>query len=59
VRTVISSGNVVFDTRQATESAIQRRAEKAMASHLGHAFLTIVRPVGMLREMLERAQLSP
>ena len=52
VRTVISSGNVVFDARQATESALQQRSEKAMAEHLGQAFLTIVRPVEMLREML-------
>ena len=52
VRTVISSGNVVFDARRATESALQQRSEKAIAEHLGQAFLTIVRPVEMLREML-------
>jgi uncharacterized protein (DUF1697 family) len=52
VRTVISSGNVVFDARRATESTLQQRSEKAMAEHLGQAFLTIVRPVEMLREML-------
>jgi uncharacterized protein (DUF1697 family) len=52
VRTVISSGNVVFHARRATESALQQRSEKAMAEHLGQAFLTIVRPVEMLREML-------
>ena len=48
VRTVISSGNVVFDTRRASESSLQQRSEKAMAEHLGQAFLTIVRPVEML-----------
>ena len=52
VRTVISSGNVVFDARRASESSLQQRSEKAMAEHLGQAFLTIVRPVEMLREML-------
>jgi uncharacterized protein (DUF1697 family) len=52
VRTVISSGNVVFDARRATESSLQQRSEKAMAEHLGQAFLTMVRPVEMLREML-------
>ena len=52
VRTVISSGNVVFDARRASESSLEQRSEKAMAEHLGQAFLTIVRPVEMLREML-------
>jgi uncharacterized protein (DUF1697 family) len=52
VRTVISSGNVVFDARRASEPSLQQRSEKAMAEHLGQAFLTIVRPVEMLLEML-------
>lgn len=52
VRTVLSSGNVVFEARRASESTLQRRAEAAMRETLGQAFLTIVRPVDMLREML-------
>lgn len=52
VKTVLSSGNVVFAARRASESALQGRAEAAMQEWLGHAFLTIVRPVEMLREML-------
>ena len=52
VKTVLSSGNVVFDARRASESSLQQRSEKAMTEHLGQAFLTIVRPVEMLREML-------
>jgi uncharacterized protein (DUF1697 family) len=52
VRTVISSGNVVFDTRRTPESALQRRAEAAMRERLGKAFLTIVRPVEVLQEIL-------
>jgi uncharacterized protein (DUF1697 family) len=52
VRTVLSSGNVVFDARRASESALQRKAESAMQEALGQAFLTIVRPVEMLGEML-------
>lgn len=52
VRTVLSSGNVVFDARRATESALQQRAEAAMRARLGQAFLTIVRPVDALRELL-------
>lgn len=52
VKTVLSSGNVVFDARRASESALQRKAEAAMRDTLGRTFLTIVRPVEMLREML-------
>jgi uncharacterized protein (DUF1697 family) len=52
VKTVLSSGNVVFDARRASESALQRKAEAAMREALGQAFLTIVRPIGMLQEML-------
>jgi uncharacterized protein (DUF1697 family) len=52
VKTVLSSGNVVFDARRASDSALQRKAEGAMREELGQAFLTVVRPVEMLREML-------
>lgn len=52
VKTVLSSGNVVFSARSASEASIQRRAEAAMEKRLGHRFLTIVRPVDALREML-------
>ena len=30
VKTVLSSGNVVFDARKATEAALERKAEAAM-----------------------------
>jgi uncharacterized protein (DUF1697 family) len=52
VKTVISSGNVVFSARAASEAAIQKKAEAAMEKRLGKSFLTIVRPVDMLRAML-------
>jgi len=52
VKTVLSSGNVVFNARSASEAALERRAEAAMRERLGQAFLTIVRPVEVLREML-------
>jgi uncharacterized protein (DUF1697 family) len=52
VKTVLSSGNVVFSTRKASESSLQRKAEAAMRERLGHAFVTIVRPLDALREML-------
>jgi len=52
VRTVLSSGNVVFDARRASEPALQRAAEAAMQKRLGQAFLPIVRSVAALREIL-------
>ncbi|HEY9450324.1 MAG TPA: DUF1697 domain-containing protein [Gemmatimonadaceae bacterium] len=53
VRTLLSSGNVVFDARKASEAALERRAEAAMAERLGRAFYTIVRPVSRLSEIIE------
>lgn len=53
VRTVLSSGNVVFGARSRSEAAIARRAEAAMAEHLGRTFYTIVRPVSFLRALTE------
>lgn len=52
VRTVLSSGNVVFNARGSSASSIQRTAEAAMKERLGQAFLTIVRPVDLLHEIL-------
>lgn len=53
VRTVLSSGNVVFSTRASTEAALERKAELAMKRHLGDAFVTFVRSVEDLRALLE------
>lgn len=55
VKTVLSSGNVVFTAPKASEATLQKKAEAAMKAELGNAFLTIVRPVDALREMLESA----
>jgi uncharacterized protein (DUF1697 family) len=52
VKTVLSSGNVVFDAAAASEPALQRRAEEAMATALGHAFYTVVRPCEHLKNLL-------
>jgi uncharacterized protein (DUF1697 family) len=53
VKTVLSSGNVVFSAARAADSSLERKAEAAMAKRLGHDFVTIVRPVDALRAMLE------
>jgi len=53
VKTVLGSGNVVFDARSSSDQALQQKAEAAMQEHLGQAFLTIVRPIEQLRRILE------
>jgi len=52
VKTILSSGNVVFSARPASEDALQRKAETAMKKRLGNPFFTIVRSVEALREIL-------
>ena len=52
VKTLLSSGNIVFTARGASEAALQKKAEAAMTEELGRSFLTIVRPIEALREML-------
>lgn len=52
VKTLLSSGNVVFDAKPATIEALQGKCEAAMMRELGKSFLTIVRPVEALRKLL-------
>jgi len=53
VRTVLSSGNVVFDARSASETSIVRRAESSMRASLGRTFYTIVRRSDSLLDLLQ------
>src|SRR5439155_21335928 len=59
VKTVLGSGNVVFDARSSSKQALQQKAEAAMQERLGQAFLTIVRPVEQLRKMLATDPYAP
>lgn len=52
VQTVLSSGNLVFTARAATAATLERKAEAAMARSLGRSFLTIVRSVEALQQLL-------
>ncbi len=52
VKTLLASGNLVFSASRASEETLERKAEAAMLKGLGRAFLTIVRPVDGLRELL-------
>src|SRR5438477_9057609 len=51
VRTLLSSGNVVFNARSGAK--LEEKIEAAMKEHLGQAFLTIVRPLDALRAILD------
>jgi uncharacterized protein (DUF1697 family) len=53
VKTLLSSGNVVFSARAAAASTLERKAEAAMAKALGRTFQTIVRSASALHELLE------
>ena len=52
VRTLLASGNVVFDARKAGNEALAKRAEAAMARDLGRSFATIVRSQEQLQALL-------
>lgn len=54
VKTLLSSGNVLFTSARAqSESALEQKAERAMEKELGRSFMTFVRSVEALREILE------
>lgn len=54
VKTVLSSGNVVFAARATAEPALEKKIEAAMKKHLDRSFMTIVRSVDELSEILDR-----
>jgi uncharacterized protein (DUF1697 family) len=52
VRTLLASGNVVFEARKASAAALAKRAEAAMLAGLGKSFDTIVRSQQQLQDLL-------
>lgn len=52
VKTLLASGNVVFTARAGSIASLERKAEAAMLAQLGKSFLTIIRPVDALRELV-------
>ena len=52
VRTLLSSGNLVFTAKKTPVAFLQRTAEAAMQESLGKTFLTVVRSIDQLRELL-------
>jgi uncharacterized protein (DUF1697 family) len=59
VSTLLSSGNLVFSAPSASVASLQRKAEAAMTKRLGRSFLTIIRSVDALREMLATDPYEP
>jgi uncharacterized protein (DUF1697 family) len=53
VRTLLSSGNVVFSARRSPPRSLELRAEKSMQSELGRSFGTFIRPAEQLQAFIE------
>ena len=53
VKTILSSGNVVFDTASGSVAAIERGIEAGLTKQLGCSFYTIVRSVEELYDLIE------
>ena len=53
VKTVLSSGNVAFDSGSGSVAAIERRIEAALTKELGRSFYTIVRSLDQLNDLIE------
>ena len=54
VRTVISSGNAVFSHRSVSGKVLEAKCEQAMATRMGRTFMTIVRAIDELEQLLAR-----
>ena len=52
VKTLLSSGNVVFTSSKGSVAKVQDEVEAALAAHLTRSFLTFVRPVTWLQDFL-------
>lgn len=50
-KTVLASGNVVFDARATARESLERKVEAAMQKHLGRVFATTVRSIEELAAM--------
>lgn len=52
VKTLLSSGNVVFTARAAPPRTLERRIESALRDRLGNVFMTFVRAADVLEQTL-------
>jgi uncharacterized protein (DUF1697 family) len=53
VKTLLSSGNVAFDARKASNAALEKKIEAALTREIGKHFLTIIRSQDELNALLE------
>jgi uncharacterized protein (DUF1697 family) len=53
VKTVLSSGNVIFSANKSTESSLAKKIESGLAKHLPRSFPVIVRTSDHLRALLK------
>ena len=53
VRTLLSSGNLAFDSPKKSELALARKLEAAMAASLDRSFWTLVRPRSHLQALVD------
>lgn len=53
VKTVLASGNVLFDSLMTCEDELEAACRDAMGNGLGRVFPTIIRPLGELRAIVE------
>jgi uncharacterized protein (DUF1697 family) len=54
VRTVIASGNVVFDSTSKNQAALEAKIEKELPKRLGFASTTIIRSKGELEALVKK-----
>ncbi len=59
VKTVLSSGNVAFNSPARSKTRLARQAEAAMAIELGRVFYTIMRPSGALQSLVDTDPYEP
>lgn len=59
VRTVLSSGNVVFDAAESDISTIEHFVEAAVQRHVGRTFYAIVRSSNSLQRFLDASPFAP
>ena len=53
VKTLLGSGNIVFDAPKASNESVEKKVEAAIAVGVGRSFLAIVRSIDELRALLE------
>lgn len=54
VRTVLASGNVVFETRRTAVGSLTQTIEEALEQAFGYRITVVVRPIAELERLLEK-----